>query len=220
VQVELRQDPESPIAKVITLLEDLETTITGEGESEATTYDEFACFCKDKTTEKSESVKESQDTIDELSANIEENTAEMKEKEEELGERKKKQEDLTKELEELKAKCAAEVAELEAIIADYDKALGQIEKAIEAMENAKPASFVELKKTVGSTLALASAMGLLEAPKKKALQAFLQAGVDPDDPDYKYQSQGIIDTLEDLQKTFTEKRDEEQEELDKVKANC
>jgi predicted nucleic acid-binding Zn-ribbon protein len=219
--VQTRQEDDTPVTKVITLLEDLEATITKEGEGESKTYDEFACFCKDKTTEKSESVTKSQDEIDSLSADIEENTASKEEKEEELTERKQKQEELAKELEELKAKCAAEMAEFEAIIADYDKALSSLEKATEALTKAKgAAALVEIKKSVSATLAMASAMGLIQAPKKKAVQAFLQQGVDPDDPEYKYQSQGIIDTLEDLTKTFTEKRDEEQEEWDKAKALC
>jgi chromosome segregation ATPase len=212
---------ESPVVKVITLLEDLVTAIEGEGQTEASSYDEFACFCKSKTEDKSESVKTSQDTIDSLSAAIEESSATVAEKEGELSERKQKQEELTGELDELKTRCSAELAEYEAVIADYAKALDQLDKALSAMEASKPASLVELRRTVDDALALAPALGAsLGAAQRKAVQALVQESVDPDDPDYKFQSKGIIETLEGLQKTFTEKKDEEHAALEKSKQTC
>merc|ERR1719326_2154311 len=79
----------TPIEKVITLLEDLKTSVEDEGKEEATTYDKFACFCKDKTSAKSDAITEGQDTIDASSATIEEQTALKVEKERELAEFKK-----------------------------------------------------------------------------------------------------------------------------------
>merc|ERR1719274_253128 len=64
----------SPVEKVITLLEDLKTETEDEGKAEASTYDTFACFCKDTTKEKSDAIKEEQDNIDEYAATMEEQT--------------------------------------------------------------------------------------------------------------------------------------------------
>merc|ERR1719258_798758 len=64
----------SPVEKVITLLEDLETETEDAGKKEASTYDTFACFCKDTTIEKSDAIKEEQENIDEFAATLEEPT--------------------------------------------------------------------------------------------------------------------------------------------------
>jgi len=73
------QNTVTPIEKVITLLEDLKAEVESEGSGEAATYDEFACFCKDTTAQKSEAITTGQDTIDQLSAEIEAKTAEKAE---------------------------------------------------------------------------------------------------------------------------------------------
>merc|ERR1719502_2349201 len=64
----------SPVEKVITLLEDLKKETEDAGKKEASTYDTFACFCKDDTMKKSDAIKEEQDNIDELAATLEEQT--------------------------------------------------------------------------------------------------------------------------------------------------
>ena len=40
------------LPQVVTLLRDLQTQVTAEGTEEATTYDTFACHCKDTTESK------------------------------------------------------------------------------------------------------------------------------------------------------------------------
>merc|ERR1719281_1283915 len=66
----------TPMEKVITLLEDLQAEVESDGKAEATSYDAFACFCKDTTGTKSDAIMEGQDDIDRLSAEIESKTAE------------------------------------------------------------------------------------------------------------------------------------------------
>ena len=64
----------TPVEKVITLMEELKTEVEDEGKSEAKLYDEFACFCKDTTKEKSDAIKTEQDNIEEFAASMQENT--------------------------------------------------------------------------------------------------------------------------------------------------
>merc|ERR1719163_2136137 len=64
----------SPVEKVITLLEDLKSETEEAGKKEASTYDTFACFCKDTTKTKSDAIKEEQDNIDSFAATLEEQT--------------------------------------------------------------------------------------------------------------------------------------------------
>jgi chromosome segregation ATPase len=205
----------SPVEKVITLLEDLKTKTEDEGKAEAETYDTFACFCKDKTKDKSKSVTDGQDKIEELSAEIGEKTANKEDKIKEIMERKKQQEELAATLEETKVRLQKERAEYEATAADLSKAISSLENAIAAMDSSKP-SLLSVKTTVKKSFEMAAAMNMVKAPKIKAVEALLQAKVDPDDPDYKYKSQGIIDVMSDLLKEFNQEKKDVDTEWEKT----
>lgn len=60
----------SPLDKVVSMLEDLQTEVLVEGKAEAKTYDKFACFCKDMTEEKHEYIVDNEDWAAELEAEI------------------------------------------------------------------------------------------------------------------------------------------------------
>jgi len=213
----------TPIEKVITLLEDLKTKVEDEGKEEAKTYDKFACFCKTKTKDKSGEITKSQDKIDELSASIEEGVADKAKKTKELSERGEKQVALKAELAEVTAKCDAEMAVFEADVADLTKATDSLDKAIKALKKAKGgAALLAVREDVKNSMALADALSMIsfQTAKQKGLQAFLQQGVDPDDPEYKFRSGEILDTLESMLKEFNAKLKETQEEWDKAKASC
>merc|ERR1719359_1364594 len=165
----------TPVGKVITLLEDLKKEVETAATTEAGTYDEFACFCKDTTALKSSSVKEGQDNIESLSAEIAEKTAEVETTEAEVEDRKKKDEELHAELAATKDKYAKEEATYEERAADLSKAISSLEKAI---------------------------------------NAFLQ--VDPNDPEYKFHSQNIIEILEMLLEDFRAEKAEVDAEWEKI----
>merc|ERR1719264_379458 len=63
------------VNKVISLLEELRTKVLHEGESEAATYNKFACFCKDTTKEKSAAIKKGEGDKATLTSTIEDMTA-------------------------------------------------------------------------------------------------------------------------------------------------
>merc|ERR1719271_1592634 len=69
------QDDVSPVQKVVTMMEDLQTQVVVEGKAEAKTYDKFACFCKDMSEEKTWDIEDAQDLINDLTATINELTA-------------------------------------------------------------------------------------------------------------------------------------------------
>lgn len=205
----------SPIEKVITLLEDMKSETEAEGKAEAKTYDTFACFCKDTTVSKSTSVTDGQDNIESLSASISEKTATKEEKITEIQTRKQKQEDLAKTLEEAKVRLSKERAEYEETAADLSKAISSLENAIMAMDKSKPA-LLTVKSEVKKSLEMAQVLGLVKESKLKAVATFIQSKVDPDDPDYKYHSQGIIDVMSDLLKDFNAEKKNMDEEWAKT----
>lgn len=122
-----------------------------EGEGEAKTYDEFACFCKDTTKAKSTAITEGQDKIDSLAADIEDSTATKGKKAKELQDRKKKQEELGDELDGTAARCEKEAAGFEEQSADLTKAVTSLGKAVKTLEKSKPALLQEAGSRVAYT---------------------------------------------------------------------
>jgi hypothetical protein len=214
----------TPIEKVITLLEDMKKEVEEDGKAEAKSYDEFACFCKKTTEEKSKSVQDGNDKIDLLSADIADKTQSKEEDSNELLERKKKQQALSAKLEETNVRCAKEKAEYEVAEADLAKAISSLKKAIKAMSDSKPsaASLLSIRKGLAHTLELADAMNMVVAPKHKAIASLLQgqARVDPENPEYAYHSQDIIDLLDNLLKDFKTQKKELDDEYSKTSKAC
>jgi chromosome segregation ATPase len=216
----------TPIEKVMGLLEGMKGEVEKEGKAEATTYDKFACFCKDTTKDKSKSITEGQDKIDKLSASIAENTATKAGDETKLGELKTTKEGLSKDLEETTTRCATEKAEYEAEAADLNKALSSLKAAVKAMKDKQKAidavALLDVGSSIRDTLNLAEAMGLIPSHKSKTISGFLQqsSAVDPSDPDYKYHSSDIVDLLESLEKDFKKEKDTLDSEFGKTSKSC
>eukprot|EP00929_Paragymnodinium_shiwhaense_P049292 TRINITY_DN24871_c0_g1_i1.p1 TRINITY_DN24871_c0_g1~~TRINITY_DN24871_c0_g1_i1.p1 ORF type:complete len:727 (-),score=293.57 TRINITY_DN24871_c0_g1_i1:126-2258(-) len=213
----------TPVEKVIKLLDDLKAEVESDGTAEATAYDEFACFCKEQTEKKSTSIKTEQDDIDTNSATIQEKTAEKGQEETELAERKEKQEKLTSDLSATQTRCANEKASYEASNQDLEKAISSLEKALTALSGSKPAaaSFLAIRTPIERSLILADALNLLATPKRQAAAAFLQKSkVDPDDPDYKFHSQGVLDTISELLEDFKKQKETADAEWGKTDEAC
>merc|ERR1719487_1698776 len=143
----------SPVEKVITLLEDLKTETEEAGKKEASTYDTFACFCKDTTIEKSDAIKEEQDNIDEFAATLEEQTGISNAKQAETEELAAMIKTLNQEMTEITARREKKKAKYEATAADLSKAVSSLEGAIADMQAGKGASFLSVKKNVRKSIA-------------------------------------------------------------------
>merc|ERR1719284_1030205 len=167
----------SPVEKVITLLEDLKTETEEEGKAEASTYDTFACFCKDTTKEKSDAIKTEQDNIDEFAATLEEQTGISNAKAHETKELTELIGKLDKEMTDITARREKEKAKYEATAADLTKANTQLETAIADMQAGKGASFLAVKKNVRKSIIMADALDL--SPKQqRSISALLQEDSD------------------------------------------
>merc|ERR1719428_719961 len=197
----------SPVEKVINLLEELKTEVEEEGKSEAKTYDEFACFCKDTTKEKSDAIKTDQDNIEEYAAAMRENTEMANEKAREIAELEDEIGTLTKEIEKMTAMREAEKTSYEATAADLGKGVSSLEGAISDAKGGK-LSLMGMKTSVKRSLIIADTLDL--APKHhKALASFLQTmeGEKPDGgEDYEFHADALIATFEELDKQFIAKK--------------
>merc|ERR1719198_1537255 len=211
----------TPVQEVIKLLENLKKEVEEEGKAEAEAYNKYACFCKDTTLSKSTAIKDGQTNIESLSATLEEKTALKNEKIQELGERKKKQEELAATLKATETQFAV----YNEVSADLNKAISSLNKAIKALEDSKPAAAAFLQgvsSNLQQMLVVADAMGIApQGAKRKTLGIFLQKAasgkVDPEDPEYKFHSQGIIDVLNELLDDFTKNKEEVDAEFAKTK---
>jgi len=198
----------SPVEKVITLLEDLKTETEEAGKKEASTYDTFACFCKDTTIAKSDAIKGEQDNIDEFAATLEEQTGISNAKQAETEELAEMIRTLDSEMTEITARREKEKAKYEATAADLSKAVSSLEGAIADMQAGKGASFLSVKKGIRKSIAIADALDL--SPKQqRSITALLQTDAD-DAPegDFAFHGDDIIATLQDLEKEFKAKKAE------------
>merc|ERR1719428_1103185 len=197
----------SPVEKVINLLEELKTELEEEGKAEAKTYDEFACFCKDTTKEKSDAIKTDQDNIEEYAADMQENTEMANAKAREIAELEDEIATLTKEIEKMTAMRESEKTQYEATAADLGKGVSSLEGAISDAKGGK-VGLMTMKTSVKRSLIIADTLDL--TPKHhKDLTAFLQTmeGEKPDGgDDYEFHADALIATFEELDKQFIAKK--------------
>jgi len=212
------------VNKIITMMKELQTQVNSEGEDEAQMYNKFACFCKDTMKEKAEAIQDGEDSKDSLTADI----GGLQSRREELdGEIKAAEQVITdtkKAMDEAQETRDTELKQYEADDADLRAALDALRGAIKELKAAKTfvnsefEGFLQTKRQalgakVQSTLLLAEALGFAPEAVKRAA-AFFQEGP-PSDPApqipteaYSFKSGSIIETLEDLQTKFTDKKTE------------
>lgn len=209
------------VRKAVELLTSLQQKVIVEGEAEAKTYDKFACFCKDTTKEKLESIQKGEDEKagltaqinslsskrDQLDATIQETIEKIKEEETAMQQATAQRAD-TKKLYDTNA-------------ADLKAALDALEGAIRTLKASKTPSLAQVhsvSQTVQQAVLLADTMGLTAGVDKKVM-AFLQQepsnGNEVPMEDYDFHSDGIIKTLEKLLDSFRA----EKTELDKEEAS-
>jgi len=213
----------SPVEKVVELLTKLKEEVETGGENEAKTYSKFACFCQKKTSTLAKEITKSQDKIESQSATIEEKTAENGDKKVELKDATEKLAELKTNLKETTADCAKEKEEYEAANADTGKGIAALVNAIKVLKTSKSSKqeLLTVSATVKQSLAVADALKIItDGPKWAAAASLLQSKVDPDDPEYKFHSQGIIGVMQKLEKEFREKKKEQDDEWDKTKQTC
>jgi len=203
----------TPIEKVITMLEDIQTQIITEGKAEAITYDKFACFCKDMSAEKTEAITEGTDYVDEYSAAIGQITADRDETDTQISELTSKISKIEKALEVEKARRHKEFTVFSALEAEMNMGIRILTNTIADMKAAGGgASLLNVKahtKTIRKVLAMAEAMGKVTPKHFREITAFLeQAPEVPMGADYSFHSMDIINTLDGFLSEFKSKLSE------------
>ena len=202
------------VNKVMKLFEDLKAKVIEEGEAEAASYNKFACFCKDSTKEKHDSITKGTDEQTDLIATINQLAALRDDLDDEIARLEQAMKDRAQAMKEAADERAATLKEYKANSADLDAAIYGLEGAIKTLKGSKTASLLQVQgvsNTIRTSLALADAMGLLADNQRDSLSAFLQQpenGNEVPMEDYKFHSDGVIGTLEKLLKDFTNEKNE------------
>jgi len=124
-------------------------------------------------------------------------------------------------------RCAKEEAAYQVKDADLSKALSSLENAKHSMESSKPgaaaAGLLAMRSVLAKNPNYDAALKTLDAGAKWGT-GFLQTGVgakvDPNDPDFKYHSQGIIEILQKLHEDFSKEKADRDAEFAKAHQAC
>lgn len=202
----------TPIEKVVQMLEDIQTQIITEGKAEAITYDKFACFCKDMTAEKTESITSGQDYVDEYTALIGQVTSDRDDTDGQISELTSKISKLDKALTLEKERRHKEFTEFSALEAELSMGIRILTNTIADMKaSAGAAALLKLKshtKTIRKVLAMAEAMGQVTPKHFREVTAFLEQAPEVPMQDYSFHSMDIIGTLESFLQQFKSKLSE------------
>merc|ERR1719217_501451 len=198
----------SPIEKVVQMMEDLQTEVITEGKAEATTYDKFACFCKDTQNEKTAAITEAQDSIADLTGSINQMSADREDLDTEISELNEKIEANVKAQKEADALRAKQKATFVKEKAEMEKAIADLGSAVDTMKEGAgepmgvEVGLVQLSpvlRTVRKAAWMADALG--HTSKNTAVLAMLQGTSTTTTAD----TGDIVDTVEDLEGDFKKK---------------
>jgi len=203
---------EGPLDKVVTMLEDLRDKVNAEGEEEAKTYNQFACFCKDKIEAKTEAITEGETEKDSLQAQLNEDISLRDQEDESIKDKIDSISALEEELAQLKKEHHEATLKYDEEQVDLTGALTALEAAIHAMKASKTAvSFAQLKpmtKTISKAILMAEALGHDLTPTPKAQRILSVLLGESDAPSYEFQGDDIISTLEGLKDDFRAQKDQ------------
>ncbi|CAJ1372489.1 unnamed protein product [Effrenium voratum] len=211
----------SPVGKVISLLEGMETNIVAEGKAEDKKIAEYSALCEKRKADLSYQIKTAKTDIDELSARI--------------SKAESKAEAATSTIQETQEGIATDEADLKAATevrgkesADFKKAEQElldvsatVERAMSVLEKeeTKGSAFVQVQGVPGLLKAIQAMMdaSMIGHQDAKTLTALVQdSDEQPEPAAYKAKSGGITEMLEDM----LDKSKEEVTELRKKEAEA
>eukprot|EP00930_Biecheleria_cincta_P083182 TRINITY_DN72805_c0_g1_i1.p1 TRINITY_DN72805_c0_g1~~TRINITY_DN72805_c0_g1_i1.p1 ORF type:complete len:726 (-),score=219.38 TRINITY_DN72805_c0_g1_i1:93-2270(-) len=220
----------SPMDKAISMLADLKKTVSDEGVTEEKNYAAFKQFCTASEDKKTEAIKIGTDEIESSTATIAQKKAAYDEALATISERKTQNEKLEAEKDASKRECSESEQAYLAKKADLSEAMISLETAItkvSAASNAKVSTgFLQFGSDIQQSLDLASAMGILQEPKRQEVTGFLQSvkaepeGAEKKKANYEFQSSGIVSTLKDLLKEFKAEHQSSQDEWGAASKLC
>jgi chromosome segregation ATPase len=219
-----------PVAKVISVLQDMLEQLEKEGDEDEKLYEEMTCWCETNDKEKTKAIADAEAKIEELTVLIEELTArsgklgtEIKNLEREVNDNQEALDKAT----EIRMK---ELAEFQDEEKDLLGTINALKGALEVLKKHQGASLLQISKpqVQGVAKVLDTALnrhsdafqGVFTHTERRAVAAFIQNAQAPvTDGSYVPQSGQIFGILEQMKETFeTNLADSQKNELNKQRA--
>jgi len=173
----------NPLAKVIEMIENIKKQVQEEHKDEAVIYDNFACFCKDKTERLVEHVHFHKKKIDTSSATIADSTAQLNDLKSDRLQRKADHTKMSSDFDDTTRRLREEEDTFAQVEADFRNNNNMVQQALEALRSTKDvansAAFLQSPgiAKIKKELQVAEAMGMFEKnSKRKAAAASLLQG--------------------------------------------
>merc|ERR1719313_1648753 len=141
--------------------------------AEAESYDKFACFCKDTTAEKVDSINTKEDSAEQLGAEEVRLTASVDQLKADIAKLNTDIDTMTMELKKMTDLREQEHADYLVTYADLTKAVDSLARAITAIDGSKM-SLAQVRGIVNPVLLLADAMSLVPEHSSKKVAALLE----------------------------------------------
>mmetsp|Transcript_45341 Transcript_45341/g.105198 ORF Transcript_45341/g.105198 Transcript_45341/m.105198 type:complete len:764 (+) Transcript_45341:67-2358(+) len=202
-----KQKKMAAVDKVVDLLTSLRAKVLEEGEKEATMYNEFACFCKDTTQDKTQSIAAGKDRQNVLTTEMNQMRSERDGLDTYIQELQKGIKKAEETMAELKDTRAADQKLYEANAADLTMALESLEGAVQSLKASKAPSPSLIEKVKKAAMT-ADALGISNTALVQQAVAFLQQAPEVPMENYKFHSDDIIETLEKLLDDFRQEKNE------------
>merc|ERR1719456_783766 len=195
----------NPIRKIVTLMQDMQKEIEGEGAAEKELYDKFMCFCETGEGDLANSIAGNKAKIEELSSKHESETAEKSQIDQELVDHKSDREGAQKDVAEATAIRNKEKAEYDATAADSAANINALSGALPALEQGMGGAAL-LQTAGGSRISkIVEDNQDIDSYDKENVLAFLQGKSEGDYAPQSGQIVGIMkQMLESMQKASAE----------------
>jgi len=203
----------NPIAKVITMVSDLQQKVIGEGAEAQKIYNEFAEMCEDRSRDLHNEIKTGKATVTELTATIEKSTADITVTEEKVSDFASSIAEDESDLKKATEMRAKEHADFSAVQKELLETVSTIERATRIIEKemggagASLAQVSNMNTVTQALSAMVDAQGVSTADGAKLMALVQSSSSSEEDSDetgapsaaaYKGQSGGIVDALEGL----------------------
>lgn len=198
-----------PVAKVITLLKDMQKQLQAEAEEDQNVFDKMQCWCKTNDKAKNEAMKNAEAKIEELTGSIEELTAMSARLNAEIGNLNKELAENTKALEEATTQRTKQLAEFNAEEKDVLKSLAALKAAITVLSKHHGTELLQEDEVALQNIAavlshhkykFGAVMDAVITPsQREMLISFLSA---PNHKSYAPQSGAIFGILRNMKDTF------------------
>jgi len=183
----------NPIRKVVTMLQNMQTKISAEGEKKKAAFDKYVCYCENADSTLGQAISDAQTKIPQVESAIKEGAASKKQMEAELKDAQVSRVEAKDTIAKATALREKEAAAFAAKKSELDSNIGALAKAIPAIEKGMGGAF--LQTTSASVLRQISLSADMIPADRDLLASFLSEG-----SSYAPQSgqiTGILKTLKD-----------------------